>query len=1337
MSARGARRFRSGRLSRLSVAVLQLEMLEERRLLAASAWGGPARSEFVLDPGRFDAQSVLVRFRDGNCASQVPDVLRQSALTAVETTQAGFGLVPGLCRLALPAPLTVETAIEQLRGVDSVLYAEPVYQIQISATPDDPRFDEQWGLHNEGQSEGTVDADIDAPEAWDATVGSGQTIVAVIDTGVDYRHVDLAANMWVNAGEVPNDGVDNDGNGFIDDIHGYDFANHDGDPLDDHKHGTHVAGTIAAIGNNGIGVTGINWNAKIMALKFLNAEGSGDTDDAILALNYAVANGAKISNNSWGFSGGFSQALYDSIKAARNADHVFVAAAGNGNFIGIGLNNDTTPFWPASFDLENIVSVAAVDRNDAKAVFSNFGATTVDLAAPGVDILSTVRNNAYGLSSGTSMASPHVAGVVALVRDLHPDWDYSQVVHHVLASVDPVSSMQGITTTGGRLNAAAAVGVNVVPSPDIQVSLDAKRIPDNTGIVDYGSTPPGLPVDFTYTVTNRGVLALHLDDPVSVPSGYRLVSGLGTDVLNVGASTTFTVRLEAAAEGSYSGQVSFSSDDPDENPYNFTVTGTVAPQPAIQIIDNGDSRFRSVGEWKLWTNQGFQGDVHESYAGTGADTAHWVFDRLLPGQYRVAATWAEYTNRATNAPFSLLDGNVLLANVNVNQRLKPTGFSDQGQTWQYLGGPYSVTNHRLEVKLSDAADGRLNADAIRIEFIEPVPEIEVLAGEQNITDDTGTFDVGTAIVGGPLTYTFTVRNRGGAPLILSQPTVTADGFTVASGFGTTTLATDQSTTFAVRLDAADIGSYSGTISFGSNDADEALFNFTVQGTVVDRPAVQISDNGDPSFQTVGEWTLWTGQGFDNDIHESYAGTGADVAKWTFTNLQPGSYRVAATWREYTNRATNSPFTIFNGSIPLTTLFVNQKLAPSGFSDAAAQWQYLGGAQPITGDTLVVQLSDAANGRVNADAIRIERLEPTPEIEIALGSTSLLDGASMVDFGGTTMGVPVARTFTITNRGGGPLQLQEPISVPGGFRVISGFGTTSLGVDQSTSFAVQLDPATPGVFSGTMSIVSDDADENPFEILVQGEVLPPPAKMIMDNGDAGFTTTGEWTRWTGQGYLNDVHESKPGTGADVARWTFTNLLSGLYRVSATWSAYTNRATNSPFEVLDGDVRRGIYAVNQRVAPTQFLDEGGWWYDLGVSHQVESGTLAVRLSDAADGRVNADAIRIERLAASAGATMVSSVGMQPLDASLLRATASAMVGLSDTARRGGSDKHHAFDPPSRGVWETSDPPRSARPLPDPALLAPHTFPHDRLLADWPAVEEQLSTELNALIDDIGMS
>ncbi len=175
---------------------------------------------------------------------------------------AGFELLPSLHKVTLPAYVNVQTALELLRDHEGVLYAEPNYRVRLSAAPNDPRFDELWGLNNEGQSGGTFDADIDAPEAWDAVLGSGDTIVAVIDTGVDYLHPDLAANMWVNPGEIPNNGLDDDGNGYVDDIHGYDFANHDSDPMDDHDHGTHVAGTIAAVGNNGIGVTGINWNAQ-------------------------------------------------------------------------------------------------------------------------------------------------------------------------------------------------------------------------------------------------------------------------------------------------------------------------------------------------------------------------------------------------------------------------------------------------------------------------------------------------------------------------------------------------------------------------------------------------------------------------------------------------------------------------------------------------------------------------------------------------------------------------------------------------------------------------------------------------------------------------------------------------------------------------------------------------------------------------------------------------------------------------------------------------------------------------------------------------------------------
>lgn len=1224
MSRRVSRRVKGQQYRLRRCRTLRPERLEDRRLLTGA---GPSDGDFwpqlTVDRQAYDPSGLLVRFRTDAVASSDQTPLPFAAIDDI-----GSSLLPGLSKVLLPAGFTVDRMIEVLDGFDAIEYAEPVYQVHLEATPDDPRFGELWGMQNEGQTGGTYDADIDAPEAWDVTVGSGSTIVAVIDTGVDYNHEDLAGNMWVNAGEIPNDGLDNDGNGFVDDVHGYDFVNNDGNPLDDQGHGTHVAGTIAAVGNNGIGVTGVNWNAQIMALKFLNAQGSGDTDDAIRALNYAVANGATISNNSWGFTDGFSQALYDAIRAARGADHVFVAAAGNGNFLGFGVNNDATPFYPASYDLENIISVAAVDKNDAKPLFSNYGATTVDLAAPGVDILSTVRNNGYGLNTGTSMASPHVAGAVALVRDLHPDWGYAQVVNQVLQSVDPVNSMEGITTTGGRLNVAAAVGAEIVPAPEIQVALGLHDVSDDVGVVDFENTPPGLPIDYTFTVKNRGMLPLQLTEPISVPAGFSLASSFGTTTLPVGASTTFTIRLDGLVEGTYNGEVSFANDDPDENPFNFTVTGSVAVPPAIQILDDGDADFTTSGTWNLWSGQGYQNDIHEAYAGTGQSQANWTFDRLLPGAYRVAATWTTYTNRATDAPFTILDETTPLQTVLVNQRLKPVGFFEDGVYWQYLDGPYDIAGHTLSVVLSDDADGRLNADAVRIERIDLTPEIAVTEYGLGIADDTGLVDFGATTLGKSLSRTFTVQNLGAEPLTLDSAIQVPIGFELVTGFGTTTLATDETTSFAIALAAKSTGEFTGTVSFGNNDPDESPFNFTVQGVVEEPPPVQIVDNGDPAFATVGAWTRWTGQGYESDIHESYPGTGAKAASWSFTNLMPGYYRVAATWTAHSNRATNAPFRV-NGDDLGSIIYVNQQVAPSGFSDAGVKWNTLATPLLVTGGVITVDLSDAANGRLNADAIRIERLPPFPEIEISDGNLNLLAGLSTFDFGSTPPGIPTTHVFTVHNAGAGTLALDAPVIVSPGFSLAADLGSTALEPGESTTFAVRFDALTEGAATGEVSLGSNDADEDPFRFTIRGDATMPPAVQIIDNGDAGFAAVGEWSRWTGQGYENDIHESLPGIGADVASWAFTGLVPGTYRVAATWSVYTNRATNAPFTILDAATPLTTDYVNQKLAPVGFSDAGGNWQQLGDEVEITSGKLTVQLHDSADGRLNADAIRIERI------------------------------------------------------------------------------------------------------------
>lgn len=376
----------------------------------------------------------------------------------------------------LPADLPVGEAAALYEASPDVEYAEPDFLLfPAENVPDDPSYDEQYSLDNTGQTGGTFDADIDAPEAWDVSTGDPATVVAVIDTGVDITHPDLSDNVWTNPDEIPGNGVDDDQNGYKDDVHGWDFFHNDAtvyDKADGDEHGTHVSGTIAAEGNNDLGVAGVNWRASIMPLKFLGPKG-GATSDAVKAINYAVANGAVISNNSWG-GGGDSRALKEAIDAADDAGHLFVTAAGNGGPDKVGDDDDTKPQYPASYASSNIISVAATDDEDALAEFSNFGDRSVDLGAPGVSILSTLPDGEYGLFSGTSMATPHVTGVAALVKSQTPGLDDEQIKDRILSSVDEKGSLSGKTVSGGRLNAAAALsGVDNTGEGEPTITADS------------------------------------------------------------------------------------------------------------------------------------------------------------------------------------------------------------------------------------------------------------------------------------------------------------------------------------------------------------------------------------------------------------------------------------------------------------------------------------------------------------------------------------------------------------------------------------------------------------------------------------------------------------------------------------------------------------------------------------------------------------------------------------------------------------------------------------------------------------------------------------------------
>jgi len=422
---------------------------------------------------------------------------------------------PGDRLVSISHPAT-KGILQKLANDPRVELAEYNYIMTIDAEPNDPRFDDYlWGLDNTGQTGGMADDDIDAPEAWDVTTGSSDIIIGVIDTGVDYTHEDLAGNMWINLAEANGvTGVDDDGNGYVDDIHGWNAISNDGDPMDDNGHGTHVAGTIGAKGDNGIGVVGVNWNVSIAACKFLSASGSGSTFDAMECFNYfnalrAAGYNVLITNNSWG-GGGFSTQL-QSYMAAFPGLHV--AAAGNSE-----LNNDIFPHYPSSYTLDNIISVASTDHNDVLSDHptwgSNWGAISVDIAAPGSSIHSTYRGD-YATGSGTSMASPHVAGAAGLIWSVDQTLSASQVKQLILSNGDPISSVKP-TFTNDRLNVFKSLP-STTPIPNDPPTADA-GLDQTTGINEgdlvnlsgSGSDPEGQPITYSWTQAGTDTVPVSL-----------------------------------------------------------------------------------------------------------------------------------------------------------------------------------------------------------------------------------------------------------------------------------------------------------------------------------------------------------------------------------------------------------------------------------------------------------------------------------------------------------------------------------------------------------------------------------------------------------------------------------------------------------------------------------------------------------------------------------------------------------------------------------------------------------------------------------------------------------
>ncbi|HEY7154911.1 MAG TPA: S8 family serine peptidase [Gemmataceae bacterium] len=653
---------------------LRLEALEDRTLLNASPTTVLDLNGLAVNPNKFTTTDILVRF------AQTPGTPGGPTLVAGTTLGSQLPLTTNYYEVNLAKGVTVTQALAAYKGQKGVLDAEPDYDLTVSAVPNDPLLSRQWSVNK-----------THAEQAWNTTTGSPNIVVAVMDTGIDYNSPDLYQTIWINQAEIPNSwytktsagsgynklvykwqihtathGVitfrdlnnpvnkglvwDNNGDGRIDagdllrstrqggwmdgstkdgdpahrdDLFGWNFVRNTNNPLDDNGHGTHVSGILGAVGNNRAGVAGVDWNVRIMPVKFIGSNGDGSISNFIAGLNYAIQHGAKITNNSWE-GAPYSSALSSAISNARAHGQIFVAAAGNE-----GANDDITPDYPASFkrSLNNVVAVAATDSSDRLASFSNYGAQSVSLAAPGVNILSTLPGGRYGDMSGTSMATPEVTGALALVWGLHPSWSYIQVINQVLRTTDKLSSLQGKVASGGRLDIAAAVGASSStskPLPTTSVPPSTTSVPPSTT-----SVAPGTKTYTKNTATTIRPWSL-TSSTITVPAGTTigniqvkinasyptdrelyiyLVAPNGKTIALVdnrggtGANFTNTLFSDSAATGISSGKAPFSGTYRPESPLSHLKGLSAGGTWRLMIRDSG-GHGGTLHNWSLTITSG-------------------------------------------------------------------------------------------------------------------------------------------------------------------------------------------------------------------------------------------------------------------------------------------------------------------------------------------------------------------------------------------------------------------------------------------------------------------------------------------------------------------------------------------------------------------------------------------------------------------------------------------------------------------------------------------------------------------------------------------------------------
>ena len=580
-------------------------MSKQKILVLAVAAALSSGSALAANKAAQADDSILVMFKPGVSKEERLSIVKRSGASLRQLDTQGRDLkmrhiADGrIAKVMVPKGLNHDFLIKQLATHPAVEVAEPNYLVKALAIPGDPRFGEMWALNNTGQNGGTAGADISAVAAWDITTGSHDVVIGVIDSGMDYNHPDLIPNRWENDGSYPGH------------PYGYSTLNENNDPMDSGSHGTHVAGTIGASGDNGVGITGVSWNVTLLPCQFLGSTG-GSTAGAIecidyytdLKTNYGV--NIKATNNSWG-GGGFSETLRAAIQSGGDAGILFIAASGND-----GADADVSPMYPAAYDLDVIVSVASTDRNDDLSVFavgaSNYGATTVDLGAPGSAILSTIPDNAYAAYSGTSMASPHVAGAAALLWSINPEITPLEMKTILMDSGDELTALEGKTVSGKRLNLVNALAdadptpsfrlslaprsQQVVAGETAQFSLDVGNLADWMGEVELSvNVDPSIDgVALSADTAQPGdTITVTVPTTAETVWGDYLVTVTGIDAADPQVVKTVSANLNVLPQGlaDFSFENTDPVDIPDNNPEGITSIINVPNEGTVFSVEAG------------------------------------------------------------------------------------------------------------------------------------------------------------------------------------------------------------------------------------------------------------------------------------------------------------------------------------------------------------------------------------------------------------------------------------------------------------------------------------------------------------------------------------------------------------------------------------------------------------------------------------------------------------------------------------------------------------------------------------------------------------------------------